>query len=118
MPNILSQNLAFPSRNRDVSCADITFRSQGDRFVILADNCKTRTKSSNITVKCGLPPLPPPNILHRLAMISQHEAEIKELNDILYTMELRHRERETEADHEFQGMMDELKNKVSTRLIH
>ena len=50
-------------------------------------------------------------------MISQHEAEMKELNDILYTMELRHRERETEADHEFQGMMDELKNKVSTRLI-
>lgn len=47
-------------------------------------------------------------------MISQHEAEMKELRDILYTMELRYRERETEAEQEFQGMMDELKNKVST----
>ena len=38
---------------------------------------------------------------------------MKELNDILYTMELRYRERETEAEQEFQGLMDELKNKVS-----
>ena len=45
-------------------------------------------------------------------MISQHEAEMKGLKDILYTMELRYRERETEAEQEFQGMMDELKNKV------
>ena len=49
----------------------------------------------------------------RSGMISQHEAEMKELRDILYTMELRYRERETEAEHEFQGMMDELKNKVA-----
>lgn len=47
----------------------------------------------------------------RSQMISQHEAEMKELRDILYTMELRYRERETEAEQEFQGMMDELKNK-------
>ena len=46
-------------------------------------------------------------------MISQHEEEMKELKDILYTMELRYRERETDAEQEFQGMMDELKNKVS-----
>ena len=49
-------------------------------------------------------------------MIAKHEAEMKELNDILYTMELRYRERETEAEHEFQGMMDELKNKVTAPL--
>lgn len=48
-------------------------------------------------------------------MISQHEAEMKELKDILYTMELRYRERETEAEQEFQGMMDELKNKVNAQ---
>lgn len=48
----------------------------------------------------------------RSEMISQHTAEMKELRDILYTMELRYRERETDAEHEFQGMMDELKNKV------
>jgi hypothetical protein len=47
----------------------------------------------------------------RAQMISQHEAEMKELKDILYTMELRYRERETDAEQEFQGMMDELKNK-------
>ena len=46
--------------------------------------------------------------------MAQHEAEMKELRDILYTMELRYRERETDAEHEFQGMMDELKNKVYT----
>ena len=45
-------------------------------------------------------------------MIAQHEAEMKELRDILYTMELRYRERETDAEHEFQGIMDDLKNKV------
>lgn len=48
-------------------------------------------------------------------MIEQHKAKMKELNDILYTMELRYRERETEAEHEFQGLMDELKNKVCQR---
>ena len=37
---------------------------------------------------------------------------MKELRDILYTMELRYRERETDAEHEFQGIMDDLKNKV------
>ena len=52
-------------------------------------------------------------IANNYACISQHEAEMKELNDILYTMELRFRERETEAEQEFQGMMDELKNKVN-----
>ena len=46
-------------------------------------------------------------------MIEQQEAEMKELKDILYTMELRYRERETDAEHEFQGIMDDLKNKVS-----
>ena len=39
---------------------------------------------------------------------------MKELRDVLYTMELRNRERETDAKHEFQGLMDELKNKVHT----
>ena len=39
---------------------------------------------------------------------------MKELRDILYTMELRYRERETDAEHEFQGIMDDLKNKVKT----
>lgn len=53
-------------------------------------------------------------VLFRSQMISQHEAEMKELRDVLYTMELRYRERETEAEQEFQGMMDELKNKVSS----
>lgn len=53
-------------------------------------------------------------VLFRSQMISQHEAEMKELKDVLYTMDLRYRERETEAEQEFQGMMDELKNKVST----
>jgi hypothetical protein len=48
----------------------------------------------------------------RKGMIAQHEAEMKELRDILYTMELRYRERETDAEHEFQGIMDDLKNKV------
>ena len=47
-------------------------------------------------------------------MISLHEEKMKELSDILYTMELRYRERETEAEHEFQGKMDNLKNKVTT----
>jgi DNA-binding Xre family transcriptional regulator len=47
----------------------------------------------------------------RKGMIAQHEAEMKELRDILYTMELRYRERETDAEHEFQGIMDDLKNK-------
>ena len=46
-------------------------------------------------------------------MISQHEAEMKNLSDVMYTMKLRCTERESEAQQEFQGMMDELKNKVS-----
>ena len=51
-------------------------------------------------------------------MIAQHEAEMKELRDILYTMELRYRERETDAEHEFQGMMDDLKNKVQWKSLN
>ena len=49
---------------------------------------------------------------HRQMLISRHEHETKDLADVMYAMELRHTERETEAKHEFQSLMDELKNKV------
>ena len=37
---------------------------------------------------------------------------MKSLSDILYAMELKYNERESKAQHEFQSIMDELKNKV------
>ena len=46
-------------------------------------------------------------------MIDQHELEMRNLRDVMYAMELRFNERETEALQEFQGLIDELKNKVS-----
>ena len=49
-------------------------------------------------------------------MIQHHEQEMKNLSDVKYAMELRYTERETEAQHEHQSLMDELKNKV-TRCI-
>ena len=45
-------------------------------------------------------------------MIARNEQEMRDLHDILYAMELRFTERETEAQQEFQGLVDELKNKV------
>ena len=45
-------------------------------------------------------------------MIARNEQEMRDLHDILYAMELRFTERETEAKQEFQGLVDELKNKV------
>jgi len=47
----------------------------------------------------------------RQQLISRHKHEMKDLGDVMYAMELRHTERETEAKHEFQSLMDELKNK-------
>lgn len=46
-------------------------------------------------------------------MIEQHSSEMGDLRDVLYAMELRFTEREAEAEQEFQGMVDDLKNKVS-----
>lgn len=37
---------------------------------------------------------------------------MKELQDVLYAMKLTYTERETDAAHSFQSLMDELKNKV------
>ena len=45
-------------------------------------------------------------------MLSSHEQEMKDLNDVLYAMELRFSERESQAQQEFTSLMDELKNKV------
>ena len=50
----------------------------------------------------------------REATIARNEQEMRDLHDILYAMELRFTERETEAQQEFQGLVDELKNKVRT----
>ena len=47
-------------------------------------------------------------------MIDQHELEMRNLRDVMYAMELRFNERETEALQEFQGLIDELKNKVTS----
>lgn len=44
--------------------------------------------------------------------MKKHEQEMKDLGDILYAMELKYNERETETQQEFQSIMDELKNKV------
>ena len=45
-------------------------------------------------------------------MLGSHEQEMKDLNDVLYAMELRFSERESQAQQEFTSLMDELKNKV------
>lgn len=45
-------------------------------------------------------------------MMSHHSQEMKELQDILYAMKLTYTERETDAAHSFESLMDELKNKV------
>lgn len=48
-------------------------------------------------------------------MLSHQEQEMKELQDVLYAMKLTYSERETDAAHNFQSLMDELKNKVNKR---
>ncbi|KAL5477733.1 hypothetical protein EMCRGX_G024571 [Ephydatia muelleri] len=47
----------------------------------------------------------------RQTIIQEHEKQIKDLHDIMYAMELRFSERETEAKHEFESLIDEIKNK-------
>lgn len=46
-------------------------------------------------------------------MLGHNEQEMKELQDILYAMKLTYAERETDAAHSFQSLMDDLKNKVT-----
>ncbi len=50
--------------------------------------------------------------LSRQVISAQQEKEMKELRDVQYAMDLRYDERETDAAHSFQSLMDELKNKV------
>ena len=51
-------------------------------------------------------------------MKARHVQEMKDLGDIIYAMELRYSERESEAAQNFQSLMDELKNKVAkSRLV-
>lgn len=45
-------------------------------------------------------------------IIERHKKEMKDLNDVLYAMELKYTEREDLAKQEHQSLMDELKNKV------
>lgn len=65
---------------------------------------------------------PTKNVLKRFyfcreIMIASHDHEMRELSDIMYAMELRYSERETEAAHNFQSLMDELKNKVHSNQL-
>lgn len=53
-------------------------------------------------------------IFIRQIIVQEHEKQIKDLHDIMYAMELRFSERETEAKHEFESLVDEIKNKVSS----
>ena len=46
-------------------------------------------------------------MLHR-----RHQQEMQDLQDIAYAMELRFSEQESDALMEFQGLVDEIKNKV------
>lgn len=50
--------------------------------------------------------------MFRNESVSHHDQEIKDLHDVLYAMELRYTERESDAQQEFQSLVDELKNKV------
>ena len=45
-------------------------------------------------------------------MVFQHKQDMQDLRDIGYAMELRNTEQQTEAQMEFQGLVDEIKNKV------
>ena len=45
-------------------------------------------------------------------MLTHHDKEMKDLSDVVYAMQLRYKTRESEAQQEFQSLMDELKNKV------
>ncbi len=45
--------------------------------------------------------------------MSKYDQELKDLKDVMYVMELKFSEREKSAQQEFQGDVDELKNKVS-----
>ena len=45
-------------------------------------------------------------------MLSKYDQELKDLKDVMYVMELKYSEREKSAQQEFQGDVDELKNKV------
>lgn len=49
-------------------------------------------------------------------MTEQHSSEMSDLRDVLYAMELRFTEKEAEAEQEFQGMVDDLKNRVGLSL--
>ena len=50
-------------------------------------------------------------------MLDEHSKEISDLRDVLYAMELRFTEKESEAEQEFQGMVDDLKNRVCSMLL-
>lgn len=56
-------------------------------------------------------------LIARFSTVAHHEQEMKDLHDILYAMELRFNERESEAQQEFQSLVDELKNKVRPIVI-
>ena len=66
--------------------------------------------SPDLSLLSLIPVLP----LSRRRMMEQHDGEMRDLRDVLYAMELRFTEKEAEAEQEFQGMVDDLKNKVST----
>jgi hypothetical protein len=48
---------------------------------------------------------------YREALLQKQEQEKMDQRDILYAMELRFTERESEAQQEFQSLVDELKNR-------
>ena len=50
-------------------------------------------------------------------MVSGYDQELKDLQDVMYAMELRYSEREKAAQQDFQGVVDELKNKVSVQAL-
>ena len=45
-------------------------------------------------------------------MVFQHKLDMQDLRDIGYAMELRHTEQQSDSQLEFQGLVDEMKNKV------
>ena len=49
---------------------------------------------------------------YREAIIADHDQQMHDLKDVMYAMELRFNEREAESQSDFQGLVDELKNKV------
>ena len=53
----------------------------------------------------------------REKMIKSHMFECNDLQDIMFAMEQEFNELKTEALHDFQSQKDEIKNKVSARLV-